>query len=212
MIRVMTLALAAVIGAFPLSVSGAPMVRVTGLGVNLVRNGGAEAGSASANGSTPVAVSYWSHLGRLPLENVVSYGYDGFPALTAPGPSARGKHLFFGGIYPLAGAIQTISLQHFAQAIDTGKLRYAFSAYLGGWQSQPDYAQAQLKFLPSGATHRLGPITRVQRRDQSGLWLRLVIGYIPKGTRSAQITLLSTRFSGTSNDGYIDNVSLILSR
>lgn len=212
MIRITSLCIAALFAAFPLTVSSATMIRVTGLGVNLVRNGGAESGPASANATAPVAVPYWSRVGRLPLENVVRYGYDGYPALNAPGPSARGHNLFFGGIYPLAGAMQTIGLQHFAQVIDTGKIRYAFSVYLGGWESQPDYAQAQLKFLPSGATHQLGPVTNLQRKSNTGLWLRLVMGYIPKGTRSAQITLLSTRFVGTSNDGYIDNVSLILSR
>lgn len=212
MIRITSLCIAALFAAFPLSVSSATMIRITGLGVNLVRNGGAESGPASSNGVTPMRVPYWSRVGRLPLENIVAYGYDGYPAVSSPGPSSRGRNLFFGGVYPLAGATQTVNLRHFAQVIDTGKIRYAFSAYLGGWESQADYAQAQLKFLPGGATHQLGPITYLQRKSVTGLWLRLITGYIPKGTRSAQITLLSTRFVGTSNDGYIDNVSLILSR
>src|SRR5579859_1178268 len=113
MIRITSLYIAALLAALPLSVSSATMIRVTGLGVNLVRNGGAESGPASPNGSNPVPVPNWSRVGRLPLENVVRYGYDGYPALNAPGPSSRGRNLFFGGVYPLAGAMQTINLQHF---------------------------------------------------------------------------------------------------
>jgi len=180
------------------------------LGRNLVVNGDAEAGAASPNGTVYVRVPGWSHVGILSPINVVTYGYDDFPGVNSPGPAVRGKRLFMGGVQANAAATQSIDLRPIAKTIAKGAITYKFSAYLGGWTNQGDSAMVLLRFLPGGAVRQLGPVTAAQRRGVTGLFFRSIHGAVPRGTRTAQVTLRMLRSEGTSNDGYVDNISLVL--
>ena len=179
-------------------------------GRNLILNSGAELGPASPDGEIYVRVPGWSRLLGKPPINSVSYGYDSFPSANVPGPASRGKHLFFGGVAPYAVSGQSVNLAPLAGTIDGGRVGFSFSAYLGGYSSQADYAMATLRFEPSGRTYKLGPVTAQQRMNMTELLLRSAMGTVPAGTRSASVTLQMYRFEGKSNDGYIDNVSLVL--
>jgi hypothetical protein len=180
------------------------------LGRNLIMNGGAELGPASPDGVIYVRVPSWSQLPGKPASNAVNYGYDSFPSANVPGPASRGKHLFFGGVAPYAVSAQSVNLAPLAATIDGGRVRFSFSAYFGGYSSQADNASATLRFEPGGRTYRLGPVTAGQRQNTTELLLRGTSGIVPAGTRSAQVTLEMSRFEGTSNDGYVDNVALVL--
>jgi hypothetical protein len=183
-------------------------------GTNLVVNGDAEADVGSSSDSPVVKPTGWTTTGNF---TVVQYGASGgFPTLTSPGPDDRGKNFFAGGVGPKGGATQTIKLDWASKEIAGRAVHYAFSAYLGGFETQRDYATVSVSFRSAnGATLGsavLGPVTHVDRKSVSGLLRRSLEGDVPKGSASAVVTITSTRFDGVYNDGEADNVSLILTK
>ena len=57
----------------------------------------------------------------------------------------------------------------------------------------------------------IGNFVAANRNNRTGLLGADFNGLVPVGTRSALVELLMTRAAGTNNDGYADNLSLILS-
>lgn len=182
-------------------------------GRNLVVNGGAEADVGAPSNVQVVKPTGWTTAGEF---TAVQYGASGgFPDQTSPGPKDRGKNLFEGGNVALSTATQTISLAAAASQIQAGGVRYAFSAWLGGYSSQGDNAIASVTFRDSrglalGGTS-LGPVTPAQRDGVTGLLARGHSGTVPMRAAKAVVSLVLTRTDGTYNDGSIDSVSLILS-
>jgi hypothetical protein len=181
-------------------------------GVELVQNGGAEAGPFSPDGNQPVAaIPGWSVNGV----NVVRYGTGNFPSQASPGPQNRGLQFFTGGNNnPFANASQVISLASGAAGIDTGQVTYTLSAWLGGFGSENDLAQVAVVFNDAAgqslATATIvGPFA-VERGNITGLQERTGAGLVPVGTRSATVIVSMVRTTGTYNHGYADNISLIL--
>jgi len=183
------------------------------LGHNLVVNGGAEAGPGlPQSGST--TIPGWTTTGNF---TAVDYGHDDYPSKLTPGPSDRGEHLFSGGTSdPLSTASQSIDVSALATAIDGGTIKYAFSAWIGGYASQHDYASVSATFLGTGQAPLgnvvLGPVTAADRAGLTALLRRAAAGTVPAGTRSIVIKITATRFDGTANDGYTDNISLVLQK
>ena len=201
------LAIAAAASSAPSPTSAASSVM---LGVNLVVNGNAEAGPGLP---TIAPVPGWTTTGHF---TAVNYGYDDYPAVNAPGPTARGTRFFSGGTNDsLSSATQTIDVSSLASTVDAGRARYAFSAYIGGFAGQRDYATVSATFLNASNARlsavMLGPVTNVGRNNMTGVWARGAAGQVPKGTRTIRVKAVSTRFEGASNDGYTDNISLVLS-
>jgi hypothetical protein len=99
-------------------------------------------------------------------------------------------------------------------AIDSGNATFNLSAFLGGFSSQEDNASLSAIFRNSGGTglgtFSIGPVTAANRGNTTGLLARSTTGTVPIGTRDILVTLSMTRFSGTANDGYADNLSLVL--
>jgi hypothetical protein len=56
----------------------------------------------------------------------------------------------------------------------------------------------------------IGPVTTADRLSQTGLLFQSFVGAVPVGSRSVQVDLEMTRLQGLSNDGYGDNLSLVL--
>jgi hypothetical protein len=56
----------------------------------------------------------------------------------------------------------------------------------------------------------IGPVTSTDRGGVTGLLLRSTSGSLPVGARTAVVTLTLTRLEGTANDGYADDLSLVL--
>ena len=56
----------------------------------------------------------------------------------------------------------------------------------------------------------IGPVSGADRGHQTGLVFRQQSGIVPAGTRTIDVKLTMTRYNGTYNDGYADNLSLIL--
>lgn len=182
-------------------------------GTNLIVNGNAEGGSASPDGNTVVSIPGWTVTGNL---TVVPYGISGgFPATSDPGPANRGNNFFAGGPNNAASsATQTINLSGGATQIDAGGVTFTLSGYLGGFQTQNDNAVLTVTFLDGGGntlgTATLGPVLSADRGGATGLLSVLTSGLVPVGTRSAVVVLRATRTNGSYNDGYADNLSLVL--
>jgi hypothetical protein len=56
----------------------------------------------------------------------------------------------------------------------------------------------------------IGPVTAADRSDQTGLLERIHAGTLPAGTRIVEIEVLFRKDTGSNNDGYADNISLVL--
>ena len=179
------------------------------LGGNLVVNGDAETGPALPKS---VGAQGWATTGHF---TAVNYGYDGYPNSLSPGPSDRGYRLFTGGTNdPLSTASQAIDVSSLATAIDAGKIHYSFSAWIGGYSSQRDYATVTATFYSASHVRlnsvQLGPVTAADRQGITALLRRQCKGAVPAGTRTIGLKIVATRFEGASNDGYTDNISLLL--
>ncbi len=192
----------------------------TMLGVNLITNGDAEAGIGSTDGSV-ITIPGWGNVGN--VATVVQYGSaGGFPTLSSPGPSERGVNFFAGGPdstgQDVSYLVQTIDVSSLQLSIDTGSLRYIVQGWFGGYDTQTDWSGIRIFFLnatdtlPEIGSAQAGPVTANERNNVTGLVLRSTTGTIPPQTRFILINLDFNRFSGagTYNDGYADNVSLVL--
>jgi hypothetical protein len=191
-------------------ISANPAGAVT-FGSNLIVNGDAESGTGSATGAV-VPVPNWTTVGNF---TVVTYANSsGFPVATDPGPASRGNNFFAGGNSASSSASQTISLSPSFSAIDAGNVSFNLSGFLGGFSSQDDNASLSAVFRNAGGTglgtFSIGPVLAADRSSATGLLARSTSGAVPIGTRDILVTLSMTRLAGTSNDGYADNLSLVL--
>ena len=188
------------------------LVLTSPFGRNLIVNGDAEADTGASSNQQVIAPSGWKTTGQL---TAVQYGIPGgFPDHNSPGPKHRGQNDFEGGNAPLSTATQTISLRRLRAAIRTGTVRYAFSAWLGGFENQHDNASVTARFQSASGTSlgsvTLGPVTPLQRNQVTSLLYRLQSGTVPKRATKAVVTLVITRSEGDYNDGSADNISLVL--
>ncbi len=180
-------------------------------GSNLIVNGGAE--DEGATSDIVIPVTGWTSTGTF---TALSYSIGGgFPAPGDPGVSVGGNNFFSGGnSASISTGTQTIDISSGASLIDTGTASYDLSGYLGGFATQDDNATLTISFL--GAldavlgTAVIGPVLAADRDDATGLLLRTASGFVPVGTRSVGVELLMTKSVGFDNDGYADNLSLIL--
>lgn len=184
------------------------------LGTNLITNPDAEAGPCSTNtaGSEIVPVPGW--VVTTGGFTCTVYGTGDFPTATDPGPASRGDNFFNGGPTTLSNGRQTIDLGSFVPDIDSGALSFTLSGWLGGFSTQGDFAQLFARFLDMSNTElgvfSIGPVTTADRLSQTGLLFQSFVGAVPVGSRSVQVDLEMTRLQGLSNDGYGDNLSLVL--
>ncbi|WP_415952814.1 phosphoesterase [Streptomyces sp. KLOTTS4A1] len=185
--------------------------------MNLVVNGDAESGPGGS--AEPVgSVTGWRIAQGAPALIDYSFG-GGYPGPSDPGPAQRGSRFFSGGNSPRTALVQDIDLPTSGatghEAVDTGRVRYTVSAWLGGYAGQEDGVRLSVEFRDAEGTpvalNVLGPVTAGERRRRTALLEREATSTVPPGARSARVLLVFTRSgSGTSNDGYADAISLTL--
>lgn len=183
-------------------------------GTNLVVNGNAEAGAGSAGGFDVIRpIPGWTPSGNFTVVQYTAGG--GFPLPTDPGPANRGSNFFAGG--PDNGgssAFQLVDLSAEAATIDLGGVTFNLAGFLGGFASQGDNAILTASFRTASnavlASSAIGPVTTANRGSATGLLFRSSTGAVPTGTRTITLTLQMTRTDGAYNDGYADNLSLVL--
>ena len=170
-------------------------------GSNLVVNGNAETGTTTGFATT----------GAFTTE---AYGNGGFPGAGEPGVSEGGTYLFAGGDGPASSAAQIVDVSTGASIIDFGTSTFTLSALLGGYSYQNDNAILAAAFFGAAGdmlgSATIGPVLAADRSNLSGLLARSTTGVIPIGTRSVNLLLSIARTDGSYNDGYADNLSLIL--
>ncbi len=201
----------------PLCDIGAYEGQQAGLGYmrNLVRNGDAEAAAGSPSGAF-VGVPNWR--AGAPQMSMTVVPYDapgGFPSLaTDTVPAVHGRNFFAGGGSGVAVSVQDVDLSPLAASIDAGSVSYDCSADLGGYLDQEDNATVEYDFLDQ-ATHLLsqvilGPVTAADRSHLTGLLHQEATGAVPAQSRSVEMIVTLSRVTGPGNDGYADNISLVL--
>lgn len=181
-----------------------------GTGRNLIFNGDAEADRGFGGFLPDQAVSGWEDAGPHGV-TVVRYGAPkGFPSPDDPGPEGRGRNFFAGG--------QAEGPTSLRQTIPLGPLRdrplgFTLSGWLGGFADQGDEATVTARFLDGDrkelSSAVIGPVTLRDRKGRTGLHRRETAGDVPAGTAFVEIVLAAVRRDG-SNDGYADNLSLVL--
>jgi hypothetical protein len=184
-----------------------PAKRVSG---NLVRNPGAEAGDGD--------LSDWRSAGERPRARSLAYGVDdNQPSPTDPGPHDRGTYLFAGAPDARTSSLaQEIAIdQAWRDAIDRNGVTVDFSAYLGGYRQERDIAEAALTFIGEDQ-QQLGHIVLPsvgpeERGGKTGLWPTAESAMVPKGTSALIVTIRFSRFDGTANDSYADDIGVMLS-
>ena len=177
--------------------------------VNLLTNGGAE-----ADGIGYVQTGWtWNPItdGEPSIQAYNTSG--GWPTSSSPGPSDRGTNFFYGGESPFSFMRQTNHVPDaYTNYLDEGLLNYIFSGWFGGYDTDPDFVFATAQFLDVNSTlltnRTIGPVTVIQRNNETGLFYRSAEGDVPTGTRKILVTVQFTRFQGTVNDAYADNISV----
>jgi hypothetical protein len=193
---------------------------------NLLADGDAESGDGSSTGFETFAAPGWTTVGDL---TVVQYGAPGgYPDGTTPGPPSRGTNFFAGGIDGGPGNSVTHATQsadvsalagliHAGTTYPTHAIHYTVSGWFGGYATQEDTAMLQVDFLDASdvalGSVTIGNVSAADRGGVTALLARSATGVVPDGTRRIVATLTMT-WSGTSgyNDGYADELSLVLTR
>ncbi|MBN4052573.1 alkaline phosphatase family protein [bacterium AH-315-K20] len=184
------------------------------LGTNLVYNSGAEMDRGMHDQHIHQNLAGWNNPGPYGV-TVIEYGSsDGYPSETDPGPSNRGRNFFCGGASESSTATQRIDLSLLAEAVDSTRAVFTLSAYLGGYTTQGDRATVRVRWLDRDmqllGVSRLGPVTASERENQTGLFRRETTGTPPSMARWAEVEIECVRGSGAGNDGYVDEVSLVI--
>lgn len=192
--------------------ASAPTSSSGGYGANLLVNGDAESVAAASSGVT--SFPGWTSDGYV---TILQYGVGDYIGPSATGPSNRGNNFFYGGSTAAASASQSVSLSFATGAIDSGTASYTLSGWLGGWSSQDDSVTVSLGFFDAnqkqlGASTSIGPVKAADRNSVTSLLERKNTATVPTGARTAKVTVAFNRSAGSSNDGYADNLSLVLSQ
>jgi hypothetical protein len=180
---------------------------------NLLVNPGAEAGPGAPDASTQSAVPGWTVESTF---TAVQYGAPAFPTLADSAALGGGVNFFAGGPGgATSAATQVVDVSGAAPEIDAGKVAATLSALLGGYSGQTDHAAVSATFLnaagaPAGGAVALPTVTSTDRNLTTGLVARTAARAVPAGTRQISVRIDAIRDEGSYNDGYIDNVSLVL--
>jgi len=170
----------------------APAMAESVLNRNLLVNPGAEAGPAAASGhEIATDIPGWTRTTPFNVER-----YDP----TRTGPPNHGAALFSAGRdSDVSSGVQDVDVSAAAGQIDSGSVRYAASAWLGGAGGSTEMT---VEFR-DGNDGRLGAVS---------LAPAAAAGVVPAGTRQIRVAVTMTRANAASpNDGCADELSLVLS-
>lgn len=224
---------AALIAGISLSLLFPNSTHAATLNQNLIVNGDAEQGQGDPIGNA-VGTDIPVIPGWIPTDSfsVLQYGATGFeftnplgnivavsglPNANSSGPSARGKNLFFGGANRnSSSADQLIDIADLASIIDAGQGVYDLSAWLGGYDTDLDNVKFSLNFLNQDGqslnTTFITSPTPDERNNTTGLLFQSTKGFVPVGARQINVALDMNYVRGRVNDGYADNLSLVITK
>jgi uncharacterized protein (TIGR03437 family) len=171
------------------------------LGPNLVNNPGGESGPGAPSSALALYIPGWS---TMVGASVAPYGGTGWIGPSDPGPSDRGVNVFWGS--GNANVYQDLDVSAAATSIDSGKVTYQVSAWLGAVNSGTTPTLTYSFFDWTGkqlaATAQLGPATH----SGTSLALTSHSDILPAGTRRVHIALTFPQFTALA-----DNIAFALS-
>jgi hypothetical protein len=187
--------------------------------VNIIKDSGAEsAKQADPSGTTVVPVPGWTAIKGRGF-TAVKYGSPEFIAKTDPGPKSRGHNFFAGGELGSspAGATQVDSLKPYLTLIKSGKAKFTLAGWFGGFADQRDYSTLTVTWLNAkgvavGKPTVIGDVTHGQRKNVTGLLARSAKGAVPATATQARLLIKMVRLDGGYDDGYADNLSLVITK
>jgi len=138
-------------------------------------------------------------------------------------PPNAGNGFFSGGFVESSIMTQTIDVSANTAAIDTGAVGFTLSGWLGGFAAQNDHASLDIEFHDAnggilsdasigGPCGVSSAVCASDRGSETGLRMRDISGTVPAQARTIFVVLTLDRSTGSSNDGYADNLSLVLSQ
>ncbi len=204
----------ALIAVAALAVSPATAASATPYGSNLVRNPGAQGGSASASGNRAVDIPHWDTFANM---TVVRYGTSGFPS-TRKGNSFGGGSKFFSagpldtGLGQCGQAEQVITLKGRGSLIDSGRIRVHLSGRVAA--SGPATAHLDLFFRDS-RNHQVNGSNGIRKTvEGSGSTFRSISSsrVLPDDTRLLRIKLWADGVSSGYCKAWFDNLRVTISR
>ncbi len=184
---------------------------------NIIRNSCGEAGGGLDGSTLVTSVPEWTTANLNVIDYVVGGGPGGsnsWPNPATPGPVNRGRAFFSGWMDPVNTGVQVLDVSRGAAMIDGGTVAYELSGWLGGFLTQDDNATVNVSFEDSAgtplATATIGPVLALHRGNITGMVFQNTNGFVPTSTRQVTVTLTMTRLTGVYNDGYADNLALVL--
>lgn len=190
-----------------------PILRYTR---NLIGNGDAEFDRGLTSTQYDQAISGWDDPGPDGMTVIQYNGPDGYPTSSDPGPPDRGRNFFAGGKGVESRIAQTIDVRALSKDIDARRVRFQLSGWLGGFADQSDHAELTATFLNAGGQvlgkAGLAPVRPEDRNKKTALLYREATGDLPRGTTHIRVELRCSRSGDGSNDGYADDMSLVLRR
>jgi len=184
---------------------------------NTVFNGSAEAGAGSPTGAF-VGMPGWAVKGG--QFTVVPYNAPGgFPSVpTDTVPANHGANFLAGGVALASTGYTYAFLAPFTDSLRANTTNFLLSADLGGFGTQLDNARVTAQFLnntfsPIGPLVTIGPVSPAQRGNHTGFVHVSATGVVPGGSVVAEVDVIMERDPscvGCYNDGYADNISLVL--
>ena len=195
---------AAALAALPATASAA-------LDVNVVMDGGGE--GIAAHPTDQRVPPTWTARGEF---SVRAYGTSGgYPDDGDRDAVGGGDNFFDGGDTATASGSQIVDLSDVGDRIAGGTVRATLSAWLGGFLTDGDAATVSAEWLDAdrndlGSSILIGPVTPADRGDQTELQQRSASAAVPPGTRGVRVVIAINRQDGAHDDGYADNVSLVL--
>ena len=129
------------------------------------------------------------------------------------------RFYFFAGSQPRAEMFQVADVSQFATVIDEERILVRLSSAMGSW-SNLDRITLTTNFLDANG-NALASLPQLTSSGNPGLnsgslGLRdglnqeSVAAIVPAGTRQIEVRVVAIRNAGSDNDGYLDNVQLIL--
>jgi len=183
-------------------------------GSNLIKNGNAEEGPTVLfdeieERQTP---HYWNDVeGEVCISE---YGKGAGGELAEAEIRGAGENYFWGGKVSYSEIEQIADVSEGSEWIDKGVVTFELSGFLGGYRRQNDRAVLLAEFLDKNgvvlASVQIGPVTNADRNNATTMVFRETTGNVPEGTQSIRFQLNAIREEGTANDGYADDLSMVL--
>ena len=181
------------------------------INTNLVLLGDAETALPGASSYKVTPPPGWAVTGNL---TVLRYGtLGGFPS-TNDAP-AGGRNFFAGGPdSPLSVGTQVLLVADLAPAIDASQLACTVSGLFTSTGAKRDQATLEAVFKDAEG-RSLGqvttsPVLPSDRKYQTLMVPRSAGAPIPPQTRAIEVHLVMKRVAGSYNDGYADNLSVVI--